>query len=39
MQHITNVLKECQGNKSKTAKILGISRKALYKRFKEFQIS
>ena len=39
MQHITNVLKECQGNKSKTAKILGISRKALYKRFKEFHIS
>ncbi len=39
IQHITKVLEECQGNKSKTAKILGISRKALYKRFKEFQTS
>jgi len=38
IQHITKVLEECQGNKSRTAKILGISRKALYKRFKEFQI-
>jgi len=39
IQHITKVLEECQGNKSRTAKILGISRKALYKRFKELQIS
>jgi DNA-binding NtrC family response regulator len=38
MQHIMNVLKECLGNKSKAAKTLGISRKALYKRFKEFPI-
>jgi DNA-binding NtrC family response regulator len=37
--HIKNVLRDCQGNKSKTAKMLGISRKALYKRFKEFQIT
>ncbi len=36
--HIANVLKECQGNKSRAAKMLGISRKALYKRFKEFPI-
>jgi len=38
IQHIANILKICQGNKSKAAKMLGISRKALYKRFKEFPI-
>lgn len=38
IQYITDVLKKSKGNKSKTAKVLGISRKALYKRFKEFQI-
>ncbi len=37
-QAILNVLKECKGNKSKSAKILGISRKAFYNKLKEFQI-
>jgi DNA-binding NtrC family response regulator len=35
MQAITNALRECKGNKSKAAKVLGISRKAFYKRLKE----
>lgn len=39
MQHIRNVLRACKGNKSQGAKMLGISRKALYKRLKDFQIS
>ena len=38
-QAIINALKECNGNKSKAAKILGISRKAFYKRLKEYNIS
>ncbi|MBA4373574.1 MAG: sigma-54-dependent Fis family transcriptional regulator [Thermodesulfovibrio sp.] len=32
---IRETLHECRGNKSKTAKILGISRKAFYKRLRE----
>ncbi len=35
MQAIKNALRECKGNKSKAAKVLGISRKAFYKRLKE----
>jgi two-component system response regulator HydG len=31
-------LAECSGNKSKTAKVLGLSRKALYKRLRDFGI-
>ncbi len=38
-QAIINALRECNGNKSKAAKILGISRKAFYKRLKEYNIS
>lgn len=37
-QAIENVLKECNGNKSKSAKMLGISRKAFYQKLKEFHI-
>jgi DNA-binding NtrC family response regulator len=37
-QAIANALQNCRGNKSKTAKILGISRKALYKRLNEYNI-
>jgi DNA-binding NtrC family response regulator len=36
---IHEALRTCNGNKSKTAKILGISRKALYKRLNEYQSS
>jgi DNA-binding NtrC family response regulator len=32
---IRNTLEECRGNKSKAAKLLGISRKTFYKRLKE----
>jgi len=35
MQAIKDALRECKGNKSKAAKVLGISRKAFYKRLKE----
>ena len=35
MQAIRETLHKCNGNKSKTAKILGISRKAFYKRLRE----
>ncbi len=35
---VVNVLQDCGGNKSKAAKILGISRKALYKRLTEYNI-
>ncbi len=38
-QAIINALRECNGNKSKAAKILGISRKAFYKRLKEYNIN
>ncbi len=34
---VMDVLHECKGNKSKAARMLGISRKAFYKRFNEFQ--
>ena len=36
IQAIRDAIRESQGNKSKAAKILGISRKAFYKRLKEF---
>ncbi len=35
---VVHVLQDCSGNKSKAAKILGISRKALYKRLTEYKI-
>ncbi|HDL21334.1 MAG TPA: sigma-54-dependent Fis family transcriptional regulator [Nitrospirae bacterium] len=35
-QAVREALHECNGNKSKAAKILGISRKAFYKRLKDF---
>ncbi|NWF52138.1 MAG: sigma-54-dependent Fis family transcriptional regulator [Nitrospirae bacterium] len=38
IQAIKDALKECKGNKSKAARALGISRKAFYKRLREFQI-
>ncbi len=38
-QAIIAALKECNGNKSKAAKLLGISRKAFYKRLKEYNIN
>ncbi len=34
-----NALEQCKGNKSKAAKSLGISRKALYRKLNEFNIS
>ena len=36
---IRETLRKCNGNKSKTAKMLGFSRKALYKRLHDFGIS
>ncbi|HXV19781.1 MAG TPA: sigma-54 dependent transcriptional regulator [Desulfuromonadales bacterium] len=36
---IRDTLERCQGNKSQAAKILGFSRKALYKRLRDFDIS
>lgn len=36
---IRNAIQDCDGNKSKAAKLLGISRKAFYKRLKDFQVS
>ena len=38
-QAIRDTLERCQGNKSKAAKILGFSRKSLYKRLRDFDIS
>lgn len=38
IQAIKDALRECRGNKSKAAKALGISRKAFYKRLREFQL-
>jgi DNA-binding NtrC family response regulator len=35
LQAIRETLRKCHGNKSKTARLLGISRKAFYKRLKE----
>ena len=37
-QAIKDALRDCKGNKSKAAKILGISRKAFYKRLREFHL-
>lgn len=34
---IIEALRKCRGNKSKASKVLGISRKAFYKRLKEFR--
>jgi len=39
LEAITKTLRECKGNKSKAAKLLGISRKAFYKRLKEAQLA
>jgi len=36
---IINVLKQCGGNKTEAAKKLGISRQALFKKIKEYDIS
>ena len=33
-----NVLQECKGNKSEACRILGISRKAFYKRLRDYQL-
>jgi DNA-binding NtrC family response regulator len=38
IQAIKDALRECKGNKSKAARALGISRKAFYKRLREFQL-
>jgi DNA-binding NtrC family response regulator len=35
---VRNALRVCNGNKSKAARLLGISRKALYKRLKDWKI-
>ncbi len=37
LETVRSVLEECKGNKSKAAKLLGISRKAFYKKLKEVQ--
>jgi DNA-binding NtrC family response regulator len=38
-KHILNILKECKGNYSKTAAVLGISRMTLYNKIKSYGIS
>jgi len=38
IQAIRSILQECKGNKSKAARVLGISRKAFYKRLREYQL-
>ena len=38
MEALKEALKACRGNKSKASRILGISRKAFYKRLKECQL-
>jgi two-component system response regulator HydG len=38
MEALKDVLEVCKGNKSKASKILGISRKAMYKRLREIRI-
>lgn len=38
IQAVRNAIHECQGNKSKAARMLGISRKAFYKRLKELSV-
>jgi two-component system response regulator HydG len=37
-QTIVHTLQDCRGNKSKAAKILGISRKALYKKLSDCKV-
>jgi DNA-binding NtrC family response regulator len=37
-QTMKNVLQECKGNKSEACRILGISRKAFYKRLRDYQL-
>jgi transcriptional regulator of acetoin/glycerol metabolism len=36
---VQDALHRCNGNKSKAARVLGISRKAFYKRLKDLQLS
>lgn len=38
IQAVKDALRECKGNKSKASRALGISRKAFYKRLREFQL-
>ncbi|MDQ7788248.1 MAG: sigma-54 dependent transcriptional regulator [Thermodesulfovibrionales bacterium] len=38
IQAVRNAIHECQGNKSKAARMLGISRKAFYKRLRELSV-
>jgi two-component system response regulator HydG len=39
VQAVRQALEQCGGNKSNAAKMLGFSRKSLYKRLREFGIS
>ena len=38
MEALKEALQACKGNKSKASRILGISRKAMYKRLREIRI-